>query len=551
MFYKELIVEIPKKKRIRKGKTDYVYEILERKGVNYEKDKVVCVGIYIGENKMHPNEKYFQLHEEKIDQQPLNEPPLFSTQLSVGATLIIDTILKNEGVSKKLELSFPGYSKLIQSIISYYLVERDSVAQLYNFFCNETFVNLNYIASESTISNLFNKKINTENIKVFLEDWLKYRLDKHGNNATINVDFDSTSFNTSSSNIDSAEYGYSKSNESIPQVNVAYFLDRKTGVPIYYDIYYGSIIDMEHCITATSKIKQISETSKISFVMDRGYFSSKNLAYFQDNQFSFLCMGKDTTCFKNLINQNPKHVISKSINRIHETTFGLKFNSKLFDKEKQNYFIYLYYDEEKVPYLCSEKYKYAENISKNLAGKKDKNNHILNTYKDVVFIEKDENDIIVSCKINYDYLDSYSDKCGYFYIVSNEDLELDDVLKSYRHRDIVEKQFKYAKTGCCLEKTYAQSDMAFNSKTFIGFLCGVVRASMIITLKPLFLQYSNETTQTVLMELQKIKAEKISDKYLLKYSLTSKQKQVLSLFGLTLKDVTEYIKKINETIAEM
>ena len=67
-------------------------------------------------------------------------------------------------------------------------------------------------------------------------------------------------------------------------------------------------------------------------------------------------------------------------------------------------------------------------------------------------------------------------------------------------------------------------------------------------LRPYFFQYSSETTQTVLKELEKIKAEQLTDKYFLRFELTSKQKQILSFYDVAKADVLEYVRKLNDTI---
>ena len=104
---------------------------------------------------------------------------------------------------------------------------------------------------------------------------------------------------------------------------------------------------------------------------------------------------------------------------------------------------------------------------------------------------------------------------------------------------------KYSKSLSDLDKTFARSDTAFEGKMFLGFLAAIIRSILILSLKSYFLQYSNETSQTVLLELDKIKAEEINENYILRYALTSRQKQILSLFRLTLKDVYKTIESIN------
>lgn len=110
---------------------------------------------------------------------------------------------------------------------------------------------------------------------------------------------------------------------------------------------------------------------------------------------------------------------------------------------------------------------------------------------------------------------------------------------------MVEKEMKYSKSLCDLDKTFASNDNAFEAKTLLGFISAIIRSILILTLKPYFLQFSLETSQTVLLELDKIKAEELEKTFILRYALTARQKQILSLFDLTIKDVYKCIEDLN------
>ena len=69
-----------------------------------------------------------------------------------------------------------------------------------------------------------------------------------------------------------------------------------------------------------------------------------------------------------------------------------------------------------------------------------------------------------------------------------------------------------------------------------------------ITMAPYKLQYSSETSQTLIKELDKIQLEKKSGTYISRYALTSRQRQILALFGLRYNDVVSAIKIVNQTM---
>ena len=530
MIYYDITVSLPTKKRIKKTKNkSYVEQIVNRKGSKFDKDKVVTVGVLIDSSSMHPNSKYFELNNTVIDISKGLNKELFDNQLSIGANLLLKKIAKDEGLTKSINKTIPGYYDLILSLLEYYMVTKKSESQLYKYYAQEHFTNLNYIPSENELSKFFNEKLSRDKISNFLETWMKERLNNYCFNNKVDIDFDSTNFNISSSNIKQAEYGKAKVDEGLPQVNVAYFLERETGLPIYYDIYYGSIIDMTHCRTAIDKLKKIKKDINASFITDKGYYSLDNIKCFSENNFNFMSMGKESTYFTNIIKENNVSFITKAKNRINDTVYGIKLlNQKTFSKSSLKFNVYLFYNQAPVAWYMSEEIDKVEKIAETLVGKKDNKEYITNTFGKMVNITKDKDNIIVSAEINYDRLDKLREKAGYFYIVSNEDLSCEEVLSSYRHRDNVEKQFKYDKSGCDLVKTYSQNEHSLEAKRLLSFIASILRASINIKTKGYKLLYSSETSQTIIEELNKIKVEKLSGRYILRYALTAKQKQILS-----------------------
>ncbi len=306
---------------------------------------------------------------------------------------------------------------------------------------------------------------------------------------------------------------------------------------------------MEHCNLVIEKIKKIKSELNASIILDRGYFSQKNVEFLLKNKFDFVCMGKTNKTFNNLITKYNVSEISKTKHWIVDSTYGVKVKDKVFSTSNDNFYIYLFYDSSDVSEIISNKISTYNYYSTMLIGKLDKDGHIRNTYGKILDFEIDENYIITKATINNEAMDAYKESCGYYYLISNEDLEINEVVKIYRYRDIIEKQMKYNKTGCDLNKTYSQSDKVFCSKRFMGFIASIIRTCVILKAKSYMLQYNSETSQTILKELDKIRVEKIAGEYILKNPLTSKQKQLLSLFSLTIEDVKKINKQINECLS--
>ena len=549
MIYTDIKVPIPSKKRITKNKghaKPYVYEIVKRKGKDSPKDVVVCVGVAVSDTEMNPNEKYYDLHADAKIEKPMEEAGIFDEQIHVGGSMVLRAAAQKIGLTKALAQVFPGYEELIQSLLEYYITERESASQLFKYYLYDHYTGLNYAPTEAKLSKFFNDYLSHEKIKRFLELWMKQRISLI-QNPRINIDFDSTNFNVHSPTVESAEYGKPKVDEGLPQVNVAYFLERSTGLPIYYDIYYGSIIDMEHCKTAITKLKVVNPDVHASFVMDRGYFSSPNLNYLEESGFKYLCMGKSTKEFKTMISVYPPFRIAKAENRIYGTVYGVKETRRVFQESSKEYYVYFFYDTSKITEELPYRQDLAIYASGFLVGKQDKKGKIQDTYKNLVSMELDEHQIITSAIPNYKELDKFRDQCGYFWIISNEDMAPEEAINAYRHRDMMEKTFRNIKSEADLNKVYSRSDAAFEAKSFMGFLSAILRSDITTRLRPYFIQYSGETSQTVIKEMEKVKVEMLGGKYRPRYALTNRQKQILSFYDMTFADVLHYAKTANDT----
>ncbi len=127
--------------------------------------------------------------------------------------------------------------------------------------------------------------------------------------------------------------------------------------------------------------------------------------------------------------------------------------------------------------------------------------------------------------------------------MSDKETSPADMLTFYCHRDLVEKNFRLARSQEDFAKTYAQNDNCYEAKTFMGFLCAIIRSNIIKTMEPYFIQYRNETTQSIINEMGKIKLDILNGFIVQLCPLTNKQKQILSFYKLTNKKVTSLIEE--------
>ena len=542
MIYENIEVEMPKKRRVSWSKNrPYVSEIFSRKGKDTV-DDVQIVGVAISKSStlMHPNHIYYQRHPEVKQDLAIHNSEFCSCQ-SIGQYVFINQVCNLTGLNMILKDVYNENYKEIIGIMISTLANREININTFKSYQYDHYIGVNYYLD---ITKIFNEKITHENIKLFTTKWLEYRLSLN-KTPTVEVDFDSSNCNTFSNNISYAERGKAKKDENLPQINFSYIVEKNTGIPIHFDMFYGSIVDMEHCKNYMNKVKAINDKTQFFFCLDRGYYTKEILKIFSE-RYKFAVMGKENIKSDEFIKKYPISIITKSENRIKGSIYGIEFEDKPYIDFENNLYIYLYYDSSKNLISSQVEQDKLEKIAQIIKGKKDKNGSIINTWGDKIKITVNKKTkLITDAIIDYNKLDERISKTGYFYIVSNELMTPKEMFAFYRHRDIVEKSFRYSLSEEDLGKNYSQSDNSYEAKRFIGFLCSIVRADIIDRMNPFFFQYTNKTTHSIIQEMGKIKSDKYSNKNVLMCPLTNIQKQISSFYSLSNSNYQEIINEFD------
>lgn len=99
--------------------------------------------------------------------------------------------------------------------------------------------------------------------------------------------YDITSFSSYSGLINLLECGYSRDDPELPQINLSMIMDKNKGIPVMYDIYPGSVVDVSTLKNTIRKAESCGITD-YTLVMDRGFFSRINLEELLSEKLSFI-----------------------------------------------------------------------------------------------------------------------------------------------------------------------------------------------------------------------------------------------------------------------
>ena len=99
--------------------------------------------------------------------------------------------------------------------------------------------------------------------------------------------YDLTSFSSYSQMMNLLEYGYNRDGLDLPQINLSMIVDKEKGIPVMYDIYPGSIVDVTTLKNTIKKIKAYG-VEDYTLVMDRGLFSKGNIEELLHEEVPFI-----------------------------------------------------------------------------------------------------------------------------------------------------------------------------------------------------------------------------------------------------------------------
>jgi len=338
-----------------------------------------------------------------------------------------------------------------------------------------------------------------------------------------------TSLSTYSSNIEIAEWGYNRDNDKLPQVNLGMYYGMSSHMPVYYNIYSGSIPDRNYLEFMMAEAKDLG-IQNVCFVIDRGFVTEDNFLCMHNMGFTFITAmpGKRLEALR-LIDEN-KQGIRKAANRINEyEVYGLQCPIELYGLELQ---AHIYYDPEKQVLDEKEMYAYIDRLRAELE-KMSKSKRATKRYKDYFVVDEQAQDTM-TFELDTDKVDEKLERAGIFILLSSKPgLSSSEVLKIYRDRDAVEKNFEQFENRLDFKRIRTHWTKTTEGKMFVGFLALILRSYMGRILKIDSLT-KKLTFEKILIEVRKIKIVTLSDMSEVLVPLTKLQKGILSILGVTL-----------------
>lgn len=314
----------------------------------------------------------------------------------------------------------------------------------------------------------------TEDAKM---DYFKRQAKRHGLNEYLA--FDTTSISSYSTLIKQAKYGKNKDGDPLPQINLALLYGEESMLPVYYRKLAGNITDVK---TIENLLKDVDflKLEKLKLVMDRGFYSEKNINDLMKHHHKFLIGAK--TSLK---------IVSNRLDKIR-TDFVTRFNYnselKLYvmsfmeewdyseEKprsgetvtDKRRIYLHFYYNDQKATDDKTRFNAMLDRLEYNLInGTPDPADEKL-YQKYFVISETPVRGVTYSFK--EDAIRKAEKNYGYFVLMSNGIKDPVEALRIYRLKDLIEKSFGNLKERLSMRRMSVSSEENFEGKLFVQFV---------------------------------------------------------------------------------
>jgi len=355
--------------------------------------------------------------------------------------------------------------------------------------------------------------------------------------------YDLTSFSSYSQMMNFLEYGYNRDGVDLPQINLSMVVDKEKGIPVMYDIYPGSIVDVTTLKNTIKKIEAYG-VKDYRLVMDRGFFSKGNIVELLHEHVPFIMPATMTL-------KSVKELMSSAQKDIENPEYLHKFNKKpifvkpvileeeggkdgedgftingycFFDpkremEEKNAFYSHLYDVKEKIEETKIPRWRSAKEVFDERA----RGMASFYSWKQIddhfeITIKKNA----VSQRIN---------KMGKFLLFYNGECDWMECLTAYKERDIVEKGFKAMKNDIKSLPLNTNKDSTTKGFIFICFIGLIIRMRLLNIMREKEI-LKNYTVESLLLELEKIKKIELENGETIITELTRKQKDIMGKLEL-------------------
>ncbi len=499
----------------RHTKTGIVYVYESESHWDKEKKRCVCQRKCIG----HVDPTTGNVVPNRKKNAPKSSNPIVR---SAGCSLLFDPLTEKTGLRTTLKRSFPEEWDKILTCAYYLLSEGTPLCHCEQWSAGTTHP-YNATLTSQRISELLSS-LSVDKQTLFFQNWVKKVSEKEY------FALDITSVSSYSELLSSVRYGYNRDGESLPQINFCMLVGEKSGLPVYYERYPGSIHDVS---TLKRYLKTLNwlQADHIHLVMDKGFCSLKNISELYASGYKFtLGMSRGLKFVKEVLREVKDTICSYE--NYQENLGNFHYTSTLIKKwEGHRAYVHVYYDPAKreedhaefihLIHMCEKELTLGEEVAEH--------KEVYENYFTLTETPKRGRNVVVdTAKV----MEQRSEFAGYFVLMSNDVKDPARALEIYRQKDAVEKSFANMKNELDGKRLRVRSEPALTGRLFIQFIAQIIYSEVMKTLRGTELE-KKLSVQDVFSEMKILSLVKFPGRKSAMYTeFTANQKKIMELFQI-------------------
>ncbi|QRF74882.1 Transposase [Thermoplasmatales archaeon] len=324
------------------------------------------------------------------------------------------------------------------------------------------------------------------------------------------------------------EYGHAKDHGDLPQINLSLVMERRRSLPILFEIYPGSIVDVSTLRVTVERIRNL--VTGVVIILDRGFFSLDNLKVLHEHEYIISATYS---------RKEVKHVFSAGMRRLDSADNTILYSGRPIFAMHVDFTIdglglegYLYHDLDLEARERTNFHRHIREVMDTIEKTKPKEKkpaqiaqvrsmageyyrYIRTTVKDGKYHAQARNNAI----------SQRENRMGRFMLVYRGKYGPIECLDLYRDKDRVEKAFEILKSDLDIFPLRERKPSTIRGLVFILFLSLIVRLSMrrMLGESGLNRKYSMDR---VFLELEKLQMMEIDGK-MIERERTRKQGEIL------------------------
>ena len=504
---------------------------------------------------MYPNTNFLRYFPE-VEMPDEKEPAVYrSSCLRIGTYLVLRRIVAEYKLEEMLSEIIGKECGLFLDLAIYTIITENNAGQYYPdyAFNHPLFTSGMRIYSDSKVSDFLNG-LSVDQSIAFQNAWNA----GHDHREKIYISYDSTNKNCQAGDLDLVEIGRTKDDLKGPMINYSVAYDTNNAVPLFYEDYPGSIVDISQLQIMLEKASGYGYRHA-GFILDRGYFSKENIHYMDKCGYDFVIMMKG---MKDLVKELVLEVKGtfeedRQYSIREYKVSGITVKKQLYPSDKKKRYFHVYYNDRKK----SSEHETVENKIDRLAeclrkyeGSGKRPPAGFGKYFDLIYYhEGQEDEKFMYGRELRDVINEEIRLCGYYVIITSEEMTAAEALDLYKSRDASEKLFRGDKSYLGNRSFRTQTNESTQAKIFVEFIALILRNRFYTCIRKQRIQsgkrYNYMNVPAAIRELEKIEMVLQPDRhYRLAYAVTATQKEILKAFGMTAANIREQAVGINDDL---